>query len=251
MPILAAEPLAMPVRSAPTPGGRRRHVPKKLHSYFVAFSIVFALLVLAGFSRTFFLPMAKGTLAKPLVVHLHGALFFAWTALLVLQALLAATKRLRLHRKIGSVAGWLIIPMLFMGTIVAARDTVHDYYAGDGNAALSFFYGELADLAMFGVLAGAAMLLRNKPEFHKRWVIMGSLGLLGAAMGRIPEIHGYGLYIFLGLIASIAAYDVASRRTLHLATIIGASVLLALNLSEEPIGNTQAWISVSHRMLGI
>ena len=70
-------------------------------------------------------------------------------------------------------------------------------------------------------------------------------------MGRIPEIHGYVLYIFLGLIASVAVYDVASRRTLHLATIIGASVLLALNLSEELIGNTQAWLSVSHRMLGI
>ncbi len=161
MPIVATEPLAMRTSLTPTPK-RKRRVPKKLHFYFVTFTIVFALLVLAGFSRTFFLPMAKGTLEKPLVVHVHGALFFGWTALLVLQAFLAATKRLRLHRKIGSFAGWLIIPMLLMGTIVAARDTVHDYYAGDGDAALSFFYGELVDLAMFGFLAGAAMLLRRQ-----------------------------------------------------------------------------------------
>src|SRR3954471_17128658 len=251
MPILASEPLAMSAPLVPTPGRDRRRVPKKLHSYFIGFTIVFALLVLAGFSRTFFLPMAKGTLAKPLIVHVHGALFFGWTALLVLQALLAATKRLRLHRKIGSFAGWLIIPMLLMGTIVAARDTVHDYNAGDGNAALSFFYGELADLAMFGVLASAAMFLRNKPDFHKRWVIMGSLGLLGAAIGRIPEISAFGLYIFVGLIASVAGYDVASRRAVHAATLIGAAVLLAINLSEEPIGNTQAWLSASHRILGV
>ena len=234
----------------PTPK-RKRRVPKKLHFYFVTFTIVFALLVLAGFSRTFFLPMAKGTLEKPLVVHVHGALFFGWTALLVLQAFLAATKRLRLHRKIGSFAGWLIIPMLLMGTIVAARDTVHDYYAGDGDAALSFFYGELVDLAMFGLLAGAAMLLRDKPEFHKRWVIMGSLGLLGAAIGRIHEISAFGLYIFVGLIASAAAFDIASRRAIHVATPIGAAVILTMNLTEEPIGNTQAWISTSHRMLGV
>jgi hypothetical protein len=249
MPMLAAEPLAAPL--VPTSGRERRPVPKKLHSYFVGFTIVFALLVLAGFSRTFFLPMAKGTLEKPLVVHMHGALFFGWTALLVLQAFLAATKRLRLHRKIGSLGGWLIIPMLLMGTIVAARDTVHDYYAGDGNAALSFFYGELADLAMFGMLAGAAMFVRNRPDFHKRWVIMGSLGLLGAAVGRIPEISSFGLYIFVGLIASVAAYDVASRRAVHAATLIGAAVLLAMNLSEEPIGNTQAWLSASHRILRV
>ena len=250
MPIVATEPLAMRTSLAPTPQ-RKRRVPKKLHFYFIAFTIVFALLVLAGFSRTFFLPMAKGTLEKPLVVHVHGALFFGWTALLVLQAFLAATKRLRLHRKIGSFAGWLIIPMLLMGTIVAARDTVHDYYAGDGDAALSFFYGELADLAMFGLLAGAAMLLRDKPEFHKRWVVMGSLGLLGAAIGRIHEISAFGLYIFVGLIVSVAAFDIASRRAIHVGTLIGAAVLLAMNLTEEPIGNTQAWISTSHRMLGV
>jgi hypothetical protein len=250
MPVVATEPLAMPAPLSPAPG-RKRRVPKKLHSYFVGFTIVFAMLVLAGFSRTFFLPMAKGTLAKPLFVHVHGALFFGWTALLVLQASLAAMKRLRLHRKIGSYGGWLIIPMLLMGTVVAAHDTVHDYYAGDGDAALSFFYGELADLAMFGVLAGAAMLLRDKPEFHKRWVIMGSLGLLGAAIGRIHEISAFGLHIFIVLIASVVAYDIASRRTVHVATLTGAAILLAMNLTEEPIGNTSAWISASHWMLGV
>jgi len=250
MPVVATEPLTMPTPLTPSPQ-RKRRVPKKLHSYFVGFTLIFAVLVLAGFSRTFFIPMAKGTLTKPLVVHLHGALFFGWTALLVLQAFLAATKRLRLHRKIGSVAGWLIIPMLLMGTMVAARDTVHDYYAGDGNAALSFFYGELADLAMFGILAGAAMLLRDKPEFHKRWVIMGSLGLLGAAIGRIHEISSFGLHIFVALIVSVAVFDIASRRTIHIATLIGAVVLLLMNLTEEPIGNTRTWINASHRMLGV
>ncbi len=140
----------------------RRTPPRKLHSYFVAFALVFAAIVLTGFSRTFFLPMARGTLAKPLIVHVHGAFFFAWTGLLVTQAVFAATKRLRLHRKVGSIAGWLVLPMVLLGTIVATRDTVHDFKAGDGDAALSFYYGELADLAMFGLLAGGAMLLRQQ-----------------------------------------------------------------------------------------
>ena len=55
---------------------------------------------------------------------------------------------------------------------------------------------------MFGLLAGGAMLFRTKPEYHKRWVILGSLGLIGAAIGRIPEIDSQGQNIFLGLIAS-------------------------------------------------
>jgi len=238
--------------NAPLPTSElRRRTPRKLHGYFVGFTVIFAAIVLMGFSRTFFLPMARGTLSKPPIVHLHGAFFFAWTGLLVAQAVLAATKRLRLHRKVGSFAGWLILPMLVLGTIVASRDTVHDFKTGDGNAALSFYYGELADLAMFGLLAGGAMMLRHKPDYHKRWVIMGSLGLIGAAIGRIPEISGYFLYVYLGLIASVAAYDVASRRAVHSATYIGAAVLLLLGLSEERIGGTSLWLDTSHRLLAV
>ena len=225
--------------------------PKKYHAFFVTFTAIFVLLVLTGFSRRFFIPLAKGTFSRPPIVHLHALLFFAWTLLLFSEAVLAATGRLRLHRRIGTIAAWLVIPMLVMGTVVAARDTVHDYQTGDGDAALSFFYGELADLAMFGLLAGAAMLLRSKTEYHKRFVILGSLGLLGAAVGRIPEIKGYGTYIFYAMIASVAIYDLASRRSLHKATLMGAVVLLALGVTEEPIGNTRAWIDTAHLMLKV
>ena len=104
---------------------------------------------------------------------------------------------------------------------------------------------------MFGLLAGGAMLLRHKPDYHKRWVILGSLGLIGAAVGRIPEISAFFLYIFIGLIASVAAYDIASRRTVHRATLIGAAVLLLLGVTEGQIGNTLIWLDTAHRLLGL
>src|SRR4051812_43235821 len=80
---------------------REKATTKKLHPYFVAFTAVFGLLVLAGFSRTFFIPFVQGSYSRPLVVHIHGALFFGWTFLLFAQAWLAATRRLPLHRRIG------------------------------------------------------------------------------------------------------------------------------------------------------
>jgi len=236
---------------ATAPGKTVRRPPRKLHAYFVVFALVFAAIVLAGFSRTFFIPMARGVLSKPLIVHVHGAVFFGWTALLVAQAMLAATKRLKAHRKLGAVGAWLVAPMVALGAIVATRDSIHDFRAGDGEAALTFYYGEVADLTMFGLLAGGAMLLRQKPDFHKRWVLLGSLGLIGAAIGRIPEISAFFLYIFLGLIASVAAYDFASRRALHPATLSGAAVLLTLGLSEDWIGKTAWWLGAAHRLLGV
>lgn len=241
--------LALNANSDRTP--IRRHRPKKLHGYFVVFSTIFTAIVVVGFSRSFFLPLAQGTFSRPPVVHVHGALFFGWTAFLVLQTALAATGKLKTHRKVGSVAAWLVIPMLLLGSLVAARDTVSDFRAGGGEERLAFFYGELADLAMFGLLAGGAMLLRHKPEFHKRWVILGALGLVGAAIGRIPEIRDYGFYIFAGLILSVALYDVASRRVLHPATMIGAAVLFGLNLTQSSIGNSDLWLKTAHQLLPV
>lgn len=89
------------VRPAPK---RQVPAPRKLHAYFVAFTLIFGLLVLVGFARTFFAPVFRGTFSRPLIVHVHGALFFGWTLLLVVQASLAATKRLGLHRAIGSAS---------------------------------------------------------------------------------------------------------------------------------------------------
>ena len=240
-----------PSAASPKTAASRRRPGKKLHWYFILFTAVYVLFVLAGFSRSFFIPVAQGTFSRPPIVHVHAALFFGWTGLLLVQALLASTGRLRLHRKMGSAAAWLVVPMLILGAVVSARDAINDFNSGEGEERLSFLYGEFADLAMFGLLTGAAMLLRNKPEFHKRWVIMGSLGLLGAALGRIDEVSDWGFFIFVGMIASVGLYDLASRRAIHVATIMGAAVLLVLNLSQGPIGDSAVWLSTAHRLLQV
>lgn len=61
----AAEPPARKVR---------RRVPRKVHAYFIAFTLVFTAFVLAGFSRSFFIPVASGTFSRPPFVYIHPAL---------------------------------------------------------------------------------------------------------------------------------------------------------------------------------
>jgi len=227
-----------------------RFRPRKLHGYFVGFIAVFVVIVLAGFSRRFFLAVANGTFDHPPRVHIHAAFFFSWTILLVVQVGLAATGRLRLHRTIGRWAAWLVLPMLVTGSIVAFRDTQHDF-ATDGEAGISFFYGELADLAAFGLLAGAAFWFRDRPEWHKRLILMSCLALMGAAVGRIPEVASYGVAILLAMVLSIFGYDLAARREFHPATLLGALILLTLTFTQGLIGDTAAWLSFGHRLLGV
>lgn len=212
---------------------------------------MFAALVTIGFSRTVIVPAVAGVYIKPWWVHLHGLLFFSWTLLLVAQASLAAAGKMAWHRTAGAYGAWLIAPMIVMGLVVVFVDSRHDVLAGQGDAARSFFYGELADLFMFASLAIPAMWLRSNAEIHKRLVILGSLGLLGAAVGRIPEISKVYNLIFLGLIASLLVYDLIRRRKLHPASVVGATVLLLVQFTEEPIGNTATWLRASHRLLGV
>ena len=64
--------------------------------FFRVAAILFALIVLAGFGRTYYL---KGLFAMPplasMLVHTHGALMTAWVALFAVQAWFISSKRLR------------------------------------------------------------------------------------------------------------------------------------------------------------
>ena len=68
-------------------------------------TIAMAVVVFAGFARTFYLkplfPEAQEFAAPESVFYVHGAVFTAWMLLLVLQALLISTRRVAMHRSLG------------------------------------------------------------------------------------------------------------------------------------------------------
>ena len=66
--------------------------------FFAISAIVMALLNVAGFS--FFAAMGFSSFRSPVSVHIHAVLFMGWVALFVMQASLAATGSLALHRRL-------------------------------------------------------------------------------------------------------------------------------------------------------
>lgn len=88
----------------------------------------FVLLMFIAFTPTYFSPMVKGTFDGLPIFHLHGALFFAWPVLFLLQAILAEQGRLNLHRSLGLVGIVLATSMFFTGIAAVARDLrVNEY----------------------------------------------------------------------------------------------------------------------------
>src|SRR3954468_17913125 len=88
---------------------------------FYAGIAVFGLAAIAvGFSTTYFIPMSRGTLARPGFVHFHGLSAFSWITLLFVQALLIRGGRTRLHMKIGQAGLPLAMAIWASGILTAA-----------------------------------------------------------------------------------------------------------------------------------
>ncbi len=217
--------------------------------FYLGFALVAAAFVLAGFTRTFFLPLARRTFSAPWFVYGHAALLLTWIALLVLQASLVVRRNLPLHRRLGRVAVGLIPCMVISAVVVANWATARDYRATPGDRIIAFYFGELMDMVMFGTFALFAYHQRNRPAAHKRLMLLATLALLGAAIGRIPVIGTASNYITLGMLGAIVLVDYAGLRRLHPATLIGGLGLIIGIFTEEPLGATPQWLSLGKSII--
>src|SRR5262245_15964841 len=87
-------------------------------TFFLYMTLVMTLFIFSGFGLTYWIPMASGSLAPlPPVVHLHGAFFFSWMTLLVVQSLLVSTRNVRLHMSLGTFGIALGTGVFLMGLL--------------------------------------------------------------------------------------------------------------------------------------
>ena len=218
--------------------------------YLVGFSLLVAAIVVAGFMRTFFLPLANHTFAAPWFVYVHGTLFFTWIALLVTQTSLIASRDVARHRRLGLLAVALIPLMVASAVTVAFWSTARDYRAGGGDATIAFFFGQLMDMVMFAAFAIAALLARRRPQWHKRLILLATLAVLGAAVGRIPDRRGRSAnYVTLIFVVAILGYDLLSQRRAHVITIVGGTALMVGTFTEDVIGSTPQWLAMGAQLV--
>jgi hypothetical protein len=136
-----------------------------------------------GFSTTYFAPVSRGTFAAPAVVHIHGASAFAWTALLVVQALLVRSGRTRLHMKVGQAGVPLAIVIWASGILTAAWAARRDL-PSQGAAAEASLTGTLIGLSLFLAFVCAGYAARRRAAAHKRWLALATIAVLWPAIFR-------------------------------------------------------------------
>lgn len=214
--------------------------------YYLSGAILALLIVFAGFAKTYYLKAAFGTPAIRPLVHLHGLLMTLWFTLFMVQTWLVASKRVKLHMRLGVFGAFLAAVLVGVGvaTAISAAKLGHT----PGPPPLIFLVVPLGDMVLFSILVTAGLSLRKRRESHRRLMLLASLGILTAAIARIPLafIHNGGILLYFGLtdlvVLAFVAYDTWKSRRLHPAFGWGALLILASCPLRMMLAGTHAWM---------
>jgi len=218
--------------------------------FYTGMAVAILVTVIAGFSRTFYLrpyfPQVQPLI--PLLI-LHGVVFSSWIVLLITQTSLVAAKRTRTHMRLGVAGAILAALMVVIGTVTAIIRAKGAVSPIPGVNPLSFLTIPLVDMLVFAILISSAFYFRRKPDVHKRLMLLATIGILPAAVARLPFdfIQRVGPLAFFGLsdlfIIPCLIYDFATRGRPHRATLLAGALIVASHPLRLVLGNTHAWIA--------
>jgi FtsH-binding integral membrane protein len=217
--------------------------------FFTGMALASALTLFLGFLPTYFHRSAALPSLTPLY-QLHGALFTAWVALLVVQTALVAGRRTDIHRTLG-VAGAVFAAVVFVVGVAVSVETLRRNGGPPGGDPRKFFAIPLGDILVFGALVSAAVVERRRSEAHKRLMLLATISLLTAAIARFLRQVGMGgaPNLFFGTDAFVLAlvlYDLASRGRIHPATLWGGALVVGFKpLLFYVLSGTSAWLALA------
>jgi len=224
------------------------------HLFHVGMAVAIAVTVIGGFG-SYALRGQVDIARVPFWVHVHGALFVAWTLIFVVQAVLAQRGARALHRWLGWIAAGLAVMMvpLALGTAAMAvrLGRVPPFFPDTIFVALN-----LLEVTAFVGLLIAAIRLRHRTDWHKRLMLCAMVALIGPAFGRIlpmPLLGPWGGMAVMGgqllFVMAAMAHDLRSRGRVHIACWIGAGVIAIEGLAVPILAATPPVIALTDALV--
>ena len=100
------------------------------HQFYIGVTVLLIASVVSGFWASYYSTLLRGGVERAPVMHVHGAVFSGWLLLLLLQVGLAASGRVKLHRRVGTAGIWYGGLVLALGCIVTIAAPVMHVRAG-------------------------------------------------------------------------------------------------------------------------
>jgi hypothetical protein len=227
--------------------------------FYTGMAIVMLLTALVGFSRTYFLGLISGRATTVTgrvpnaTVHLHALLFMSWLALFIVQTSLVATRRVKMHRKLGYFGVALAAAMI----VVGGRTAVEAARLGavpPGANPWNFIAIPFGDIVTFAGFFLAAVLWRNDKEKHKRLMILASACLMAAPLVRFPGVLRVGALAAYGLMLlfpiGAAVYDRWSRGRVHPVYWWGLALIVLGVATRVALLGSPAWRHAMQSLFG-
>jgi hypothetical protein len=232
--------------------------------FFIGMAIAMAIVTFVGFAPTYYLAGFNNHPPLNASVHLHGLLSTAWIVLLLIQTGLVAAGRRDIHKKLGIVGVAIATSILVIGVIVAVNserrmhtaltaDTLADPYV--------FLIFPLSAGALFAAFTLLGMLNRDRPDVHKRLMLLATAHLTTPALARIvnqvsdlgfstvPGVIGAAVLVHLYLLPMIV-HDYHSRGQLHRVTLWGGVCILITEPLRFAIGFSAPWQAFARALMG-
>lgn len=241
--------------------------PRHSRWFYSIASIVLLVLTFIGF-RLFYLNLEAypgRPLTPPIrtLVVIHGVSMTAWMLLAVVQPLLVASGRRRLHKTVGIFGAVLAAAIVVGGWLVAvnaARVNPPDLTRFGLNEK-EFLTVPLSGVLTFGAFVFAGVWNRRRPEIHRPMMFMASLAVISAAMGRMPGLNGWyaGTWLelcfsaflstlFLGALMLVIKCALERRFDRWFAGAFGA--LAAVCVFTSLVAKTGAWSRMATFIIG-
>lgn len=241
-------------------------MPYRRPGFFFGFAIGCALIAFLSFVPTYWLPLASGTLRISPSVHAHAALQFGWVMLFVIQAGLAGSGRVAVHRALGVGGVMLAAVMLVFGVIAALHSYHSQAAAGYAEQARAFLIAPISNVLFFAAAVGVAASQFRRPDIHKRLMVIATVSVLAPAIARVfliaitggttivpPPIHvtlGPSLVTDLLLVVAMV-HDRRTHGRVDRVYWIGGGLLVAMQVLRIPFAHTSAWQSIADALIGL
>jgi heme A synthase len=104
----------------------------------------------------------------------------------------------------------------------------------------------MSDLVLFGLLIFFAYRARSRAEAHKRLILIPTLTLLDAAIGRWPiallqQRPPLQDLVLFGFVLLVVLYELLSLHRVSRTTLRASAMVVAVHLTRVPLGKPGAW----------
>lgn len=241
---------------------------KFIKFFYPAASLVLLAMVLWGFSQYWF-NGGKGEggreIAPPMktLVLVHGSIMATWILLFVLQPMLVAASKRKLHMLMGKIGTFLALAVVVAGCMVAIISARHTPAEARiwGFSPERFLAVPMSGVLTFAGLVIAAIVYRKKPAVHRAMMLCATLGVCAAAISRIAPMSSlytgtffetaFGPFFvmsILGVLFLIARSIMIGKLDRPLA--LGVLIITVSAVGTMVMMRTGAWDAISPMLMG-